>query len=410
MTSRKLSSRWGWKLKTKVVGRLAVLLLTGIWYFSPDVVAQALVNNNAMITITNDTRMTVLGAALNNGDLLNSGTLSISGDWMNADTYTTVNGRFILDGTDEQTITHNGQQVYQLILSGGGDKEFTTSMQVMDTLDLMDGNIVITNGSTLLVETTGTVVGGSEDSFVDGPLFHQGTGYKYFPVGKDGNFRPVELLNVTGTDPVIGMQMNQPNDNPRIPLQLQTVSETRYWEMTQGSGSYDGSLIRVKLGPDEMLGENYEMEDVVVASVDSLDGLFTSIGQSLFSGSVGDGEVTSALPAMAPIYALAVEGFAEERGLYVPNALSPAAPDPEDQVAKVYGQQILDQDFSFQIYNRWGQLVYETNSFAEANTVGWRGESAGGGEEPIGVYQYILTGTFASGNSFKRHGTIKVIR
>ena len=88
--------------------------------------------------------------------------------------------------------------------------------------------------------------------------------------------------------------------------------------------------------------------------------------------------------------------------MYIPNALSPAAPDPEDQVVKVYGQQIIEDDFSFRIYNRWGQIVYETSSFVEANTTGWSGESSNGENESIGVYHYTLSGRFRQRKSISK--------
>jgi hypothetical protein len=245
---------------------------------------------------------------------------------------------------------------------------------------------------------------------VDGPLFHQGTGYKYFPVGNNGNFRPAELLDVSGLNPVVGVSVNEPNPNPVVPLQLLAVSDARYWQILPQSGVFDGSQIRLKLGSDESLGTDVDVQDIVVSATDSLGGIFFSLGQSIFSGSLLEGEITSALEVTGGYLPIAVEGFAEERSLYIPNALSPVAPDPEDQVAKVYGQQIVDEDFSFRIYNRWGQLVYETDSFTEANTIGWNGVSANGDEESLGVYQYTLAGRFVSGKPFSRQGTIKVIR
>ena len=386
------------------------MVFTGLLICGSTALAQALTNDNALITITPSTRLTILGGALNNGELVNGGTISITGDWMNVDTYTPGNGLFILNGSNRQNIAHNGQEVYQLLITGGGEKVFTSSMEIQDTLDLSDGIVTISNGVTVLVQPNGSVVGGSDESYVDGPLFQQGTGYKYYPVGTKGNFRPAELMNVSGTDPILGISVHQPNNNPIEPLQLMAVSDTRYWQLVHTSGIYDGSQIRVKVGPDEQLGPDVEIQDVIVTSSDSIGGIFLSLGQSQFTGSLMDGEVISSLPATSEFYAIGEEGFAEQRALFVPNALSPDAPDPEDQVVKVYGQQIVDEDFIFRIYNRWGQLVYETNSFAEANTVGWRGESLTGGEESIGVYHYTLAGRFASGNPFKRQGSISVIR
>ena len=393
-----------------MVVKLVFLVLTSLITIWSDALAQALTNDNAMITISPATRVSILGGALNNGDLINEGTLSISGDWMNVDTYTSGSGLFILDGAQKQTIAHNDQQVFQLLVEGGGEKSFTSSMEVQDTLELANGVISISDGTTLLIQPNGAVIGGSEVSYVDGALFHQGTGYKFFPVGSNGNYRPAELMNITGTDPVVGISVHEPNSNPIIPLQLLAVSNIRYWQLTQSSGVYGGSQIRLKVASDERIGSEVDVQDVTVTTSDSIGGIFLSLGQSQFSGTLLDGEVTSLLPAVSEYYAIGVEGFAEERGLYVPNALSPAAPDPEDQVIKVYGQQIADEDFIFRIYNRWGQIVYETSSFVNANTVGWTGESTTGKEESVGVYHYTLAGKFVSGNPFKRQGSITIIR
>ena len=371
---------------------------------------QALTNNNALITISPDTRVTVLGGALNNGDLSNEGTLSVSGDWMNVDTYVPGNGLMIFDGSDNQSIVHNGGLIFRMRIEGGGQKSISGTLEIQDTLEFVDGHVSVPDGSILLVHSNGGIIGGSDQSYVEGTLYHQGTGNKYYPVGTDGNYRPVELLNITGTDPVVGLAVVEPNSEPTIPLQLLTVSDTRYWQLSQMSGTYGGSQIRLKLGPDENLITDVDPSDLVVAGTDSIGGIFLSLGQSSFSGTISDGELTSSLPANNDYYAIAVEGFAEERALFVPNALSPSAPDPEDQVVKVYGQQIADEGFSFQIFNRWGQLVYETTSFSEANTVGWNGESANQDLESIGVYQYTLIGRFVSGRPFKRQGSINVIR
>jgi hypothetical protein len=372
--------------------------------------AQALTNNNALITVGPSTRVTIVGGALNNGDLLNNGTVSISGDWMNVDTYTPSDGLLIFNGTSSQNIAHNNSQVYQLSFEGGGEKIITTGMEIQDNVNFVEGVVSIADGGYLLVQRDGTVIGGNDRSYVDGYLFHQGTGQKYFPLGLNGNFRPANLLSVAGVDPVVGMRVHQPNPNPRIPLQLLAVSDTRYWQINSRSGVFDGSQVRLKVGADERLDADFDLQDVVVSTADSTGGLFYNLGQSHYSGTLQNGEVTSSLPATSGILAIAAEGFAEERALYVPNALSPAAPDPEDQVVKVYGQQIVDEGFIFRIYNRWGLLVYETDSFTEANSVGWNGESSNGDDESIGVYHYTLAGKFSSGKPFSRQGTIKVIR
>ena len=165
-------------------------------------------------------------------------------------------------------------------------RKIASSIEIQDTINLIDGHVTITPGATLLVQSTGTVVGGSDRSYVDGPLFHQGNGNKYFPVGSDGNFRPAELVNVDGSNPIVGISVHQPNANPVIPLQLLAISDTRYWQLTHQSGVFDGSQIRLKVEADEDLGSDVDLQDVVVARADSVGGVFTTLGQSLYTGSL----------------------------------------------------------------------------------------------------------------------------
>ncbi len=105
-------------------------------------------------------------------------------------------------------------------------------------------------------------------------------------------------MNITGTDPVVGISVHEPNSNPIIPLQLMSVSDIRYWRMTHPSGVYGGSQIRLKVASDERIGSEIDIQDVTVTTSDSVGGMFLSLGQSQFAGTLLDGEVTSLLPAI----------------------------------------------------------------------------------------------------------------
>ena len=97
--------------------------------------------------------------------------------------------------------------------------------------------------------------------------------------------------------------------------------------------------------------------------------------------------------------------------LYVPNAFNPNAQNQENQVVKVYGNNIDESGFSFKIVNRWGKTMYLTNSFSEANTVGWDGVNNKNDEElELNVFSYILKGRFLEGESFERVGTITQVK
>ena len=97
--------------------------------------------------------------------------------------------------------------------------------------------------------------------------------------------------------------------------------------------------------------------------------------------------------------------------LYIPNAFNPNAINPENQVVKVYGNNISDFDFSFKIVNRWGKTMYQTNSFSEANTIGWDGINNNTNEElELNVFTYVVSGRFIDGATFEKTGTITQVK
>lgn len=60
---------------------------------------------------------------------------------------------------------------------------------------------------------------------------------------------------------------------------------------------------------------------------------------------------------------------------------------------------------SFQVYNRWGQQIFET---ADINQ-GWDG-TFDGKAQPMGVYVYLIEGTLGNGQSVKLHGNVTLVR
>jgi hypothetical protein len=63
--------------------------------------------------------------------------------------------------------------------------------------------------------------------------------------------------------------------------------------------------------------------------------------------------------------------------------------------------------YLFEIYNRWGELVFGTNDFTKA----WDGRHAGTGEyvDP-GVYVFVMDFIGKNGKAYKQNGTFTVIR
>jgi len=97
--------------------------------------------------------------------------------------------------------------------------------------------------------------------------------------------------------------------------------------------------------------------------------------------------------------------------VYVPNVFNPDLLNDENSHLRVYGNNVSDKDFIFQVYDSWGQIVYEASSFTEANETGWNGKLQNSGQLlNFGVYTYKLRGQFFDGSTFHDTGTATLIK
>src|SRR5690606_37577325 len=124
------------------------------------------------------------------------------------------------------------------------------------------------------------------------------------------------------------------------------------------------------------------------------------------------GTVTSEDISTQKILALGITSlYSIGESILVPSAFAPAAANPKDRRLIVFGNDIMNEDFFFRIFNRWGKLVYETNSFAEASSVGWGGLNKDTREmEQFGVYSYVLQFRVYNRDIERKTGTITLFR
>ena len=91
-----------------------------------------------------------------------------------------------------------------------------------------------------------------------------------------------------------------------------------------------------------------------------------------------------------------------ENSVFTPNVFSPND-DGSNDIFYVKGENI-DQ-INMKVFNRWGNLVFETNNPAQ----GWDGRSHGK-ECAVGVYFYTATITFSNGASEQKMGNVTLVR
>lgn len=87
---------------------------------------------------------------------------------------------------------------------------------------------------------------------------------------------------------------------------------------------------------------------------------------------------------------------------FLPNLFSPNADDNNDRLL-VYGLDQTVTDFKFQIFNREGSIVYQTEDVQQATTVGWNGITQGV-RQSAGLYYWKVTGQTATGEAVLLNG------
>ncbi|MEL6944312.1 MAG: gliding motility-associated C-terminal domain-containing protein, partial [Bacteroidota bacterium] len=92
----------------------------------------------------------------------------------------------------------------------------------------------------------------------------------------------------------------------------------------------------------------------------------------------------------------------EEPYIFIPNAFTPNG-DGNNDVIKVQGPHI--EELRLEIYNRWGELVFETDDVDGEWDGTYRGEIAEGR-----VFGYILMVRCIGGETFEKRGNITLLR
>jgi gliding motility-associated-like protein len=97
--------------------------------------------------------------------------------------------------------------------------------------------------------------------------------------------------------------------------------------------------------------------------------------------------------------------IAEQYLIYVPNTVTPDG-DLYNEVFKPYFNGIDIYNYSLMIYNRYGEIMFESHDV----NVGWNG-TYGGEIVPTGVYVWhIITDEAASDKKLEYHGHVAVLR
>ncbi|MEM7108938.1 MAG: gliding motility-associated C-terminal domain-containing protein [Bacteroidota bacterium] len=341
-------------------------------------------NQGMTVSITSNTIFSVRGDAVNNGTIINDGNLFISGSWINNMNYEAENGSFILNNPGEQIINHNAQSFANFEITGGGQKIFLADLTVNRRIDLQEGILVGTNDSKLILSEGIEIIGGSEDSYINGALVRSGSNELFFPVGTDREYLPILFDQIADESPQITVQAfsspaaNSADDN-LLP------SDLRHWQVE----SVDLTDVALTL---PLIDENFDasVEDLVVVGATTAGG-FQNLGARAVNGTLTSGEITSTIQPPFDVYTVAstsAEGTLP--AVSVVNAVTPSLQDGKHDFLRIDNIESYPNN-KVEIFNRWGDKVYEMNGYDNVRKIfTGRGNVSNIGSLASGTFYYVI--------------------
>lgn len=91
--------------------------------------------------------------------------------------------------------------------------------------------------------------------------------------------------------------------------------------------------------------------------------------------------------------------------LFPPNAFSPNSIKEEDREFRLYSDGILEEGYLLRIFNRWGELVFESST----PELGWDGRMKNGTYAPGGVYTWVLQYLDFRESRHSQQGTVTLL-
>lgn len=337
----------------------------------------------------------------NAGTLENGGILSFTGDWESKGRYT-GQGLLEISGNTSQKVSHYGQDVQSVLIDGWGPKYIRGTINISGSLHLKQGIVHIAPGDEFHLKENAVVSGGHDASFVDGAITATGTGYKFFPVGKNGTYAPIEFLKVKGDLATYSVEAFE--DAPAVSVENVIVRRALYWHRRDVVGDFGGSAVAIGFDPSA-----YEdPKNIMLVNGTDWDEPFMAVTD--IQHSTETHKISTTREIVAPLLLLGeISETWNESDFYFSTALSPHAAHAENRAVRIFGDRMSEENFHFQVFNRWGELVYESISREAMATNGWDGRTHNGTELRSGTYPYRLSGVDKMGTKLEKKGVITII-
>lgn len=360
--------------------------------------------------------------------LINRGVYDIGGDWHNNGLFFSYGDSVLLNGDATGSAGNTGLQriggtsttrFHTLVLAGvpGSIKLQEQHAEITGVLDLRshelatnDYTMYVLNPSTAaILKSTGAT--GYVSSLGEGKLiratnttlpylFPVGTPYTVVSQGNPFYYRPVEITPTTTSSNEFGVRLvNDPTEDG--------------YEV----GQHEALLSKVNPLFYHRITHNIGVEPAnVKLFFTSSDGMWTDIAHHRYgewkyttetTTGIGLGFKTLSIANWTDFttypFALSTVTKTLEPDLLIPTAFSPNN-DGVNDIFRPLNKELTS--ITLQIFNRWGEKVYETESVTE----GWDGIYQGV-EQELGVYIWQLTYQFANSDTkHSRSGNVTLVR
>lgn len=384
------------------------------------------IGDNALVHVSEGANLEIGGNLWNNGAIQNIGTITLFGDWPVNNNFNGLEGDLEFKGGEDQMITPPKLEISSLTVNTLGAITFPGEEYIIqDRIEFRFGTIETGNSTRFILGENASVVGGSNDSYFEGSITSRGSGIKIFPVGSNGVYSPMTLLDVFGNDVELEASFTRPNPvDPEPGDSLLGVSHRGYWELELVNGVADESAIQLEFSEEDLTDFRVRnfirhiSNEPAIAFATNLTNRWQSLGAEDIteSDSLTFGTILAERPVPLDsgqklFFAIGLAPKVPSQPFYyVPEVFSPSAQDPDNRTFKVFGERVSNQDFSFQVFNRLGAEVYSTTSFIQANERGWDGTNINGVEEPSGVYFYSLRIKYDNGLVIEESKSFFMIR
>ncbi|GEM_PF-1383834 len=171
---------------------------------------------------------------------------------------------------------------------------FNASLELEGTLDLNDGIVRLTSGSTFTFDRNMTLTGGSDSSYINGAVVKEGSYNLLIPIGDEGVYAPLELKdysNSSSTNRFTVQYIRDPYPDTAVAPGLVKVSNIEHWKVEKNNGA---SNLKVKIVLHWRDGQSSGISNLSDLAMARYDGsAWVAVQPTSINGTVTRGSIES---------------------------------------------------------------------------------------------------------------------